>query len=163
VKREGELRDAGKLGELSCRPLGDVGAGEGRENLRRRGPSNAFLEGEWYSNTPLKQGASGTMVFTHLQLLLGRDRMADKPPDDYGGGDRPLGAPQHHPGAEPSQLSAGAGEEAKEGMKKGQRAKTGDESEKPCAPRARQRIFRGEVVLGHPPISGARRARGPRG
>jgi len=154
VKREGELRDAGKLGELSCRPLGGVGAGEGRENLRRRGPSNAFLEGEWYSNTPLKQGVSGTMVFTHLQLLLGRDRMADQPPDDYGGGDRPLGAPQHHPGAEPSQLSAGAGEEAEEGMKKGQRAQTGDESEKPCAPEARQCIFWRRVVLGHPPFQG---------
>ena len=107
MKREGELRDAGKLGELSCRPLGGVGAGEGRENLRRRGPSNAFLEGEWYSNTPLKQGASGTMVFTHLQLLLWRDRMADKPPDDYGGGDRPLGASQRDLGVEHTQLPIG--------------------------------------------------------
>jgi hypothetical protein len=37
-------------------------------------------------------------------------------------------------------------------MKKGQRPETGDESEKPCAPEARQCIFRRELVLGYPPI-----------
>ena len=77
MKREGELRNTGKLPELTCRLRGGVGAGEGRENLRRRGPAKAFLEGEWYSNTPLKQGASATMVLTHLPFFLVRDRMAE--------------------------------------------------------------------------------------
>lgn len=78
MKREGEFRGAGKLPELSCRPLGGVGAGEGRENLCRRGPSNAFSEAGRYPSTPLKQGATGTMVFTHLPLFLGRDRMPER-------------------------------------------------------------------------------------
>ena len=39
-------------------------------------------------------------------------------------------------------------------MKKGQRAKTDDESRKPCAPETRQSIFGRRVVLGHPPVSG---------
>jgi hypothetical protein len=34
------------------------------------------------------------------------------------GGDGPRGAPQNHPGVEPSPLSVGTNEEAKEGMKK---------------------------------------------
>ena len=78
MKREGEFRGAGKLPELSCRHLGGVGAGEGRENLRRRGPSNASSEARWYPSTPLKQGASGTEVLTHLPLFLGLDRMAER-------------------------------------------------------------------------------------
>jgi len=78
VKREEEFRGAGKLPELSCRPLGGVGEGEGRENLRRRGPSNAFLEGGWYPSTPLKQRASSTVVFTHLPFFLGWDWMAER-------------------------------------------------------------------------------------
>ena len=61
MKREGEYGSAGKLPELTCIPLGDVNAGEAREDLRRKGPANAFVEGEWHSNTPPDTGGISGM------------------------------------------------------------------------------------------------------
>src|SRR5581483_6346759 len=68
-------------------------------------------------------GGDGGAVHAAGGALRARQRLADEQPavlavgadlpgpDDDGSGDRPAGAPQHHPGAEPAELPPGAGEE----------------------------------------------------
>jgi len=41
------------------------------------GPPRRFLKGSGIPNIPLKQGASATMVLTHLPFFLVRDTMAE--------------------------------------------------------------------------------------